>query len=318
MLTAVAASWMNVRLYRSTETGLASLRVRAFRHIHDLSMLHQAGRAARLAGLAGHQRRRPDQQLHAVGRPAGDRQRRPADRRHRGDGVSTPGSSRSWSTSASSRWRWCCSGMQPGIQREYAKVRERVGEMLGAVAESVVGASVIKAYGSQDRTAERVDAAIDRQVKAAIRAQILIASTFSTGELVGGVRQRRHRRRRRPAGAARSAHRGPAGRVPVPGDAVRLPGAGRHRGAQRRPERHRRLAPGDRDPRHPDRRRRPGRRPAATCRAGPIDVAFDHVPFAYPGGPEVLQRHRPAHRRRVPGWRSSARPARARRRSPSC
>ncbi|MDX6203596.1 MAG: ATP-binding cassette, subfamily bacterial, partial [Frankiales bacterium] len=42
ILTAVSASWMNVRLYRSTESGLASLRVRAFRHIHDLSMLHQA------------------------------------------------------------------------------------------------------------------------------------------------------------------------------------------------------------------------------------------------------------------------------------
>ena len=32
----------NVRLYRTTENGLAALRVRAFRRVHDLSVLHQA------------------------------------------------------------------------------------------------------------------------------------------------------------------------------------------------------------------------------------------------------------------------------------
>jgi len=42
LATMVAAYLMNVRLYRSTETGLAALRVRAFRHVHDLSVLHQA------------------------------------------------------------------------------------------------------------------------------------------------------------------------------------------------------------------------------------------------------------------------------------
>src|SRR5262245_16332724 len=31
----------NVRLYTASETALAGLRVRTFRHIHDLSMLHQ-------------------------------------------------------------------------------------------------------------------------------------------------------------------------------------------------------------------------------------------------------------------------------------
>src|SRR5947209_16171914 len=32
---------MNVRLYTVSETALAGIRVRTFRHIHDLSMLHQ-------------------------------------------------------------------------------------------------------------------------------------------------------------------------------------------------------------------------------------------------------------------------------------
>ena len=41
-VTAIANYLMNVRLYRTTENGLAALRVRAFRRVHDLSMLHQA------------------------------------------------------------------------------------------------------------------------------------------------------------------------------------------------------------------------------------------------------------------------------------
>ena len=42
-ITAVAVYRMNVRLFRTTETALAGLRVRAFRHVHDLSVLHQQG-----------------------------------------------------------------------------------------------------------------------------------------------------------------------------------------------------------------------------------------------------------------------------------
>ena len=51
---------------------------------------------------------------------------------------------------------------------------------------------------------------------------------------------------------------------------------------------------------------------------GPIDVRFAAVRFAYPGGPEVLSRGRPWRSRPSLGWPSSARPARARRPSPSC
>ena len=41
VLTAFAAYLLNVRLFRTTESGLATLRVRAFRHVHDLSVLTQ-------------------------------------------------------------------------------------------------------------------------------------------------------------------------------------------------------------------------------------------------------------------------------------
>src|SRR3712207_3789929 len=43
VLTAGAVYAMNVRLFRTTETALAGLRARAFRHVHDLSVLHQQG-----------------------------------------------------------------------------------------------------------------------------------------------------------------------------------------------------------------------------------------------------------------------------------
>ena len=43
VITAIAVYRMNVRLFRTTETALAGLRVRAFRHVHDLSVLHQQG-----------------------------------------------------------------------------------------------------------------------------------------------------------------------------------------------------------------------------------------------------------------------------------
>ena len=51
---------------------------------------------------------------------------------------------------------------------------------------------------------------------------------------------------------------------------------------------------------------------------GPIDVRFEHVDFAYPGGPARAARRRPRDRSPAPGWPSWGRPARASRPSPSC
>src|SRR5690606_2781437 len=39
--TAAATTWVNIRLFTATEAGLVQLRVRAFRHVHDLSVLTQ-------------------------------------------------------------------------------------------------------------------------------------------------------------------------------------------------------------------------------------------------------------------------------------
>jgi putative ABC transport system ATP-binding protein len=59
--------------------------------------------------------------------------------------------------------------------------------MLGAVSESVVGADTIRAYGVADRTQARIDAAVAAHARAAIRAQILVAASFTSGVLLSGL-----------------------------------------------------------------------------------------------------------------------------------
>ena len=186
LATAVANYRMNVRLYRTTENGLAALRTRAFRRVHDLSVLHQA--AERRGSL--------------VSRVTGD--------------VDTVSTFMQWgglillvsaaqlllATVLMLLWSWqltlvvyacfvpllfAVRRFQQALHRAYRVVRERVGEMLGAVAESVVGASVIRAYGVQDRTAQRIDGAVARTQKAQTRAQTIAATTFSAGELTAAV-----------------------------------------------------------------------------------------------------------------------------------
>jgi len=186
VITAVANYRMNVRLYRTTESGLAALRVRAFRRVHDLSVLHQA--AERRGSL--------------VSRVTSD--------------VDTISTFMQWggllvvvsvaqlllATVLMAFWSWqltlvvyacflplfvAVHFFQQALQRAYRLVRERIGEMLGAVAESVVGAPVIRAHAVQERTATRIDDAVGRAASAQIRAQTLAAGTFSTGELTAAV-----------------------------------------------------------------------------------------------------------------------------------
>jgi ABC-type multidrug transport system fused ATPase/permease subunit len=68
----------------------------------------------------------------------------------------------------------------------YGDVRKQVGTMLAAVSESVVGAAVIRAYGVSGRTAARLDGAIDRHRRAQQRALRTSVLGFSTGELAAG------------------------------------------------------------------------------------------------------------------------------------
>jgi ATP-binding cassette, subfamily B, bacterial len=186
MITAVAVFRMNVRLFRTTETALAGLRVRAFRHVHDLSVLHQQGE--RRGSLVSRVTSDVDQLsvfmqwggvlgLVSVGQLV----------------VATVVMAfYSWQLTllvlacfiplaVAVRW------FAKRLAKAYGIVRERVGDVLGAIAESVVGAPTVRAYGVRARTATRIDAAIDRHYRASVDAQKVTAAVFVTGEFVAAV-----------------------------------------------------------------------------------------------------------------------------------
>jgi ATP-binding cassette, subfamily B, bacterial len=186
VITATASYISNVRLFRATEAGLATLRVKAFRHIHDLSVLTQ--NSERRGSL--------------VARVTSD--------------VDTISTFVQWgglllvlsagqlliatALMAVYSWQltllvWVCflplflavRPLQRRVSRTYSRVRERVGEMLGAISEAVVGADTIRAYAVQERTQQRIDDAIERHRSTATRAQVLVAGTFSGGVLMSGL-----------------------------------------------------------------------------------------------------------------------------------
>src|SRR5690606_6152909 len=76
---------------------------------------------------------------------------------------------------------------QRWLSAAYTRVRERTGDMLAAVSESVVGAAVIRAYATERRTAERIDRAVDANKAAQVRAQTIVGFVFPLTEIVAAV-----------------------------------------------------------------------------------------------------------------------------------
>ncbi|MGZ8619768.1 MAG: ABC transporter ATP-binding protein, partial [Actinomycetota bacterium] len=58
--------------------------------------------------------------------------------------------------------------LQAKLTAAFNEARTRVGEMLSEVSESVMGAAVVRAYGLEDMTDERVKRAIDRRYRAEV------------------------------------------------------------------------------------------------------------------------------------------------------
>ncbi len=186
VVAGLCSALVNVRLFRSTEAGLASLRVRAFRHVHDLSVLTQS--TERRGAL--------------VSRVTSD--------------VDTISLFVQWGgimllvsvlqigaatiLMAFYSWQltllvWACfvplflilRPAQKHVNAAYTALRERVGAMLGAISESVVGAETIRAYGVGERTGRRIDAAVESTRTGMVRAQKLVSTVFSSGVLVANL-----------------------------------------------------------------------------------------------------------------------------------
>jgi ATP-binding cassette, subfamily B, bacterial len=186
IVTALAAYRMNVRLYRASEGGLAALRVRAFRQVHDLSMLTQS--AERRGSLVSRVTTDVDQISQFM--------------QYGGLMIIIAGGQLVVASAAMAIYSWPLALLvwavfvplafalrvfQRWLSSAYGIVRERVGDMLSAVSESVVGAPVIRAHGAEERTARRIDASVDAYRDAQTDAQRLVALTFPSTELAAAI-----------------------------------------------------------------------------------------------------------------------------------
>ncbi|PYG02340.1 ABC-type multidrug transport system, ATPase and permease component [Georgenia satyanarayanai] len=180
LVAGLASSAVNIRLFRASERGLAQLRTRTFRHVHDLSVLTQ--NAERRGSLVSRVTSDVDtvsrfvqfgglQLILNIGQLL----------------VATVAMLVYSPLLALVVWL-CFSPMfllapraQRVISRAYGAVRVKVGVMLGAISESIVGAETIRAYGASERTQRRIDDAVQDHRAGAIKAQTFTALAFSTG-----------------------------------------------------------------------------------------------------------------------------------------
>ncbi len=186
VITAAATGWMHLRLARVAETALSGLRIRAFRHIHDLSMLHQAA----------------EQRGVLVARVTSDVDQ--ISRFMQWAGLMLIVNTGQALLAITVMLvlsvplglvvlalvpliilmiRW----FQSRLEVAYLQVRERVGHMLATLAETVVGAPVIWAYGIETRTRARLQEAIEGHRSAAVRAGTISASFSGAGELSSAI-----------------------------------------------------------------------------------------------------------------------------------
>ena len=186
IVTMFCSYLMNLRLYRATESGLATLRRKAFRHVHDLSVLTQ--NSERKGALVSRVTGDVDQISHFM----------------QWGGllllVSTGQLLVATLLMAVYSWQltlvvWICflpllfgvRWLQKLLSKAYLKVRERTGDMLGAIGETVMGAAVIRAHGTEERTAGRIDTTVLATRKAQVRAQQLSMAVSPFAEIVSAI-----------------------------------------------------------------------------------------------------------------------------------
>ena len=181
-VTAVAAALTRKRLARAGEAALCGLRTRAFRHIHRLSLATQT--EERRGAL--------------VSRVTND--------------IETMSQFLSWAgvawlvnvavmavvlaVMAVYDWRltlialvvvvpmaFVLAQVQKRLSIAYDAVRTKVGDLFSAVSEAVLGQHVVRAYGTQRQSMERLDHAIDESRKAETKAGVISAFLFPSGDV---------------------------------------------------------------------------------------------------------------------------------------
>jgi ATP-binding cassette subfamily B protein len=174
------------RLFTVSETALASVRARTFRHIHDLSMLHQ--QSERRGALTSRVTSDVDQITQFL--------------QWGGVILFVSVGQIVVTTVVMAFYSWQLALVvyaaflplvlvirlfQRRLAGAYGEVRRRVGTMLSVISESVVGAEVIRAYAVAARTANRLDDAIEQHRLAQFRALRISVISFSAGEIASGL-----------------------------------------------------------------------------------------------------------------------------------
>jgi ATP-binding cassette, subfamily B, bacterial len=186
VVTGVSSAVMTARLFGAAERGLATLRIKAFRHVHDLAMLTQ--NTERRGALVSRVTSDVDQvsQFLVFGGIIAV--------------VSVGQVFVATGVMLVYSWQltlvvWLCflplfvslRYFQRRLSQAYATVRQQVGALLSAVSEPVVGAAVVRSYAVEARTQERIDTAVQRHLEASSRAQGLTAFSFSLGGISAGL-----------------------------------------------------------------------------------------------------------------------------------
>ncbi|MFT3872119.1 MAG: ABC transporter ATP-binding protein [Nocardioides sp.] len=185
-LTSLASYFMTKRLFTCSERGLATLRIKAFRHVHDLPLLTQ--NTERRGALVSRVTSDVDQvsqflvfggllMIVSIGQVI----------------IATI-------VMAIYSWQlaivvWVCFAplflslrfFQRRLSAAYGVVRRQVGVMLSAISEPVVGAAVVRSYAVEARTQDRIDEAVGAYQAASTRAQGLTAFSFSLGGVSAGL-----------------------------------------------------------------------------------------------------------------------------------
>ncbi|WP_235939572.1 ABC transporter ATP-binding protein [Occultella kanbiaonis] len=186
LAAAACTTWVNVRLFRAAEAGLLQLRVRAFRHVHDLSVLTQ--NTERRGSLVS--RVTSDVDTISLFVQWGGMQLVLSVLQIAGATVAML--FYSWQLTvvvwlAFAPMIVLAPKAQKSLNVAYGTVRLRVGAMLGRISESIVGAQTIRSYGAGARTQRRMDEAIGEHRDAAVRAQAFASLAFSSGVLLSGL-----------------------------------------------------------------------------------------------------------------------------------
>jgi ATP-binding cassette, subfamily B, bacterial len=186
LVTMLASGWMSIRLAVTVETALSNLRIRTFRHVHDLSSLHQAAQ----------------QRGSLVSRVSSDIDTMSRFMQFGGLHLAVAAGQLVIAIGVMLFYSWRLTAVvlltfvpfvllgrwfQRRLTTAYLIVRERIANLLGVLAETVVGAPVVRAYGIEQRTQQRLDDAVEAHRRAANRAGWLSALFSASAEVFAAV-----------------------------------------------------------------------------------------------------------------------------------